>query len=222
MARLPRLVLAGHRHLVLLRALDGVAPFADEFDRQGFIDALREAAAAERVQVHAFGLHEHEARLLLTPTAAPGLSRCVQAIGRRYVSAYNRRHGRSGTLWSGRFGCALVEPGGPVLDAMVWVEAGAVAGSAPHHLGERRDMSLGEPAEYWALGNTPFERELAWRERLDAGLPAPVQAGLRRAAAGGWVHGTPVFVQALAGQVAVSRPVRPRAPGRPPRSATPV
>ena len=47
--------------------------------------------------------------LLVTPEAAGGASHMMQAIGRRYVGAFNARYGRTGTLWEGRFKSALVD-----------------------------------------------------------------------------------------------------------------
>lgn len=218
MARLPRLVLAGQPHLVIQRSVDRRAAFADAEDRARFVDVLREALAAERVQLHAYALLGHELRLLVTPPEAHSLARLMQAIGRRYVAAYNRRHGRSGTLWDGRFRAGPVEPGEPLLAAMAWVEQGEDASdatSAPHHLGASRNTLITDPPAYWRLGNTPFEREAAWRERLTHGVAAADAARLRRAALGGWAYGSAAFVEA--GTVA-GRPAGPRPRGRPRRA----
>ena len=56
MARLPRLVVAGQAHFIVQRGHSGTAVFADDIDRTAYRAALREAAAAERVQVHAYAL----------------------------------------------------------------------------------------------------------------------------------------------------------------------
>lgn len=218
MARLPRLVLAGHRHLLVLRALDGQPAFADAADRQAFIDALREALATERVQLHAYALLPGEVRLLATPPGPEPLSRLMQSVGRRYVRAYNQRRGRSGTLWDGRFRCAVVEPGANCLEAMVWIDASTddpQASSAAHHTGARRDSLLVDPSEYWSLGNTPFEREGAYRARLGTGLSPARALEIRHAALGGWAVGSPNFLETVS--TLAGRPARPRPRGRPPR-----
>jgi putative transposase len=221
MARLPRLVLPGHAHLVLQRVLPGCRPLDEAADRELCLAALREALAAEPVRLHAFGLRSDELLLVLTPAEAPALARTLQALGRRFVGAFNRRHGRSGTLWDGRFRSALLEPGAAVLQALLLADSAggeATQSSAAHHLGQRREPWLHDPAELWQLGNTPFERERAWGERLAQGLGGAEQDALRRAALGGWVHGSPPFVAALAAQT--ERPLRPRARGRPRRTAS--
>jgi putative transposase len=217
MARLPRLVVADHPHLLVQRALAVRPAFVDSTDRQRYLDTLREALAAEGVQLHAYALLADEVRLLLTPRSTDALGRLMQAIGRRYVSAYNRRHGRAGTLWEGRFRCAVVEPGPSCLDAMLWVAGSSQdpdATSGLHHIGARRDGIVTDPPEYWSLGNTPFERELAFRQRLSAGLPPARAAQILRCAHGGWAIGSPTFADAMA--AACGRPTRPRPRGRPP------
>ncbi|MDE1951125.1 MAG: transposase [Burkholderiales bacterium] len=216
MARLPRLVVPGHAHYLIQRGHSGRTIFADESDRRAYLDALREAAAAQKVAVHAWALADSEVHLLLTPPAADALARLMQAIGRRYVSAYHRRHGGSGTLWDGRFRAALVEPGATLLSALLLVDAAATATSAGHRTGESRDPLVVDPPEFWALGNTPFEREADYRTRLVQGLPEQQAQALRDAALGGWAQGSPGFIARLA--EAVGRPLRPRARGRPRRT----
>jgi putative transposase len=213
--------------LVVQRALPGLAAFRDASDRDTYRAALREAASIEQVQVHAYALLPHEVQLLLTPSQRSGLSRLLQAVGRRYVSAYNRRHGRSGTLWDGRFRCAVVEPGTWRLLALLMVDGAAAdertppAGeigttSAPHRCGGARDPMLSDPPEVWSLGNTPFERETAYRRRLEQGVAGPQFDLARRAALGGWALGSPAFVEAVS--AASDRPAAPRPRGRPARA----
>ncbi len=226
MARLPRLVLPAHAHHVVLRGTGDRPVFADELDRDAFVAALLAAGAATGVAVQAFALHTHEAQLLLTPPLAASLSRCIQALGRAYVPAHNRRHGRSGSVWDGRFRCAVVEPGDTRLAVLCLIDGGWLDGSeaprtsAPHRLGGPRLAGLDDPPEYWALGNTPFEREAAYRELLADRHPGPEQAArLRRAALGGWAAGSAAFAEQVAALSA--RPARPRPRGRPRRGPQP-
>jgi putative transposase len=221
MARLPRLVLPGQAHLVIQRGRGegaGSRVFVDADDRSAYIDALREAAVHEQVQVHAWALLDDEVQLLATPAEAAALGTLVQALGRRYVSAYNRRHRHRGSLWDGRFRCAVVEPGATRLAALRLVDGQSSepgVTSASQRTGGARDPMLVDTPEVWALGNTPFEREAAYDALLAQGLPDAQALALRRAALGGWAAGSAAFAAAIAERAA--RPARPRAPGRPRR-----
>ena len=218
MARQPRLVLPGVAHVLSLPALAGVPPFPAAADRARFLDLLREGAAVESVQVHAYALLPSEVRLLATPANEQGLSRLVQALGRRYVSAYNREHDRAGTLWSGRFRCAAVEPGGWALAALRYVDAASAEPGltgAAQRCGGARDWPLVDPAEYWQLGNTPFERESTYTRLLAEPLPEAQISRLQRCLTGGWIFGNASFAARLS--AAPQRPLSPRPRGRPAR-----
>lgn len=214
MARLPRLALPGFAHYVIQRGHNGQPVFADARDRDSYCAALAAAAATEAVHVHARALLDCEVQLLLTPDDAGALSRFVQAVNRRFVAAFNRRHGRSGALWDGRFRAAVVEPGALRLQALVLIDGAAAPEhtTAGHRLGGPRDGVATDPPEYWALGNTPFEREAAYRALLAEGVPVPVADMLRRAALGGWAAGMRVADSAAEEG---GRPLAPRPRGRP-------
>jgi len=216
MARLPRLALAGQAHWLSQHAHSAGPAFADDSDRHLYLAALQEAARSEHVRLHAFALLPQAVHLLATPAQSQGLGRLMQAVGRRYVSAYHRRHGGSGTLWSGRFRCALVQPGPTLLDVLCLLDGmDAEAGhtSQTHRTTDGHLALLTDPPEYWALGNTPFDRQARWRDRVAEGLPPATRQQLLAAAHGGWVIGSATFQQKVAETMA--RPVAPRPRGRP-------
>jgi putative transposase len=222
-ARLPRLALAGRAHYVILRTLPGVPAAVDDEDRAALLAALHEAFAQHGVALHAWSLRADRVELLATPPEPAALGLAMQALGRRYVAAYNRRHGRRGPLWDGRFRAAPVEPGAAVLRVLRLVDGAAAEGhaaaapwsSAAHRTGARRDPRLVDPPEFWALGNTPFDREAAYARLLAATVAADEAAAARSAALGGWALGSPGFAAEVA--AATARPARPRPRGRPAR-----
>ncbi|MDO9237801.1 MAG: transposase [Aquabacterium sp.] len=198
MARLPRLGLSGWPHLLVQRVHDGQLLARDDHDRQAIIDALKEGARQHGVAVHAYNLAPDHLHLLATPTTDDGLSLLLQSLGRRYVASYNRRHGRQGALWAGRYRTTVLDPARYLLDAMVFIEqhaarAGAINlaqddnwSSAQHHLGVKADPLVSDHALFWALGNTPFEREAMWRRRLESGLSVDEIDRLSQAMHKGW------------------------------------
>ncbi|MBK6863173.1 MAG: transposase [Ideonella sp.] len=225
MARLPRLAAAGYVHLLTQRGHNGEAMFRDDRDRERFVQLLREAALAHRVAIHAWALADSELLLLATPAEAPGLGRMMQALGRRYVGEFNRRHARSGTLWDGRFRATAIEAETWLLDCLCYVELAALrAGSASeaqaqrwssarHHLGLAPDALVSDHPLYWAIGNTPFEREAAHRRLLERGLGAAQARTIADAAAKGWALGSAPFAALLAERS--GRRVVPGKRGRP-------
>jgi len=227
MARLRRLVVPGLVHLLVQRGHNAQPVFVDDEDRRLYLAALLDALRSQAVVLHAYALLDNQVQLLLRPPSEPALSRMMQALGRRYVAAFNRRHGRSGTIWEGRFRAGVVQDGEPTLQGMLLVDSSparrGLAGSmqaghwssARHRLGLCRDPLVIDPPEFWGLGNTPFEREAAYAALLARGLDAEQVQRIENAAASGWALGSPQFLAEIERQL--GRPVRPRARGRPPR-----
>ena len=224
MARLARLSIGGYPHLVLRRS--GPRPlFVDDADAERMLVALRESMGAGPVAIHGYALTAHALWLLATPTDARALGLALQAMGRRYVRSYNDRHAGRGALFDGRYRAAILEPDSAFLSALQFVEtqpvrAGLVAAaedyrwsSFRHHAGFASDPTLKDHSLYWSLGNTPFERQVAYRAAVHAGLASADVARFDQALAGGWVVGSDAFVRAIA-PLCSRRPMPVRA-GRP-------
>ena len=213
MARPPRLVIPGLAHYVLLRGHNLQPVVVDEVDGHALLEALHEATRAQAVVVHAYAVLSSAVHLLLRPGSTEALSACMQNLGRRYVARFNRRHVRSGALWDSRFRAAALEPGGTTLAALRHIDTLGQGASAASRTGGPRDAMLVDPPEIWALGNTPFERELAYRELLAEELPAQTSIALDAALRGGRALGSERFLGQLA--TATGRQMLRRARGRP-------
>jgi putative transposase len=227
-ARPPRLALAGELHYVLQRGHNNQCVFVDDHDRDEYMAMLRDAARTYGLAIHGYALLPSEVHLLVTPATADSMSRVMQSLGRRYVSGFNRRNGRAGTLWAGRFRAGLIDSRSFALQALVHVESlppriGLVASaaewrwsSAAHHLGLRRDPIISEHPAYWELGNTPFERELVHAQHLREGLPPHLTAGVEAAVLRGGALGTTEFMTRVAAQSGLN--LLPKRRGRPVRT----
>jgi putative transposase len=200
------------------RVHDGQRLVQDDLDRQRLLDTLRTAARDHRVAVHAYVLAEQGWWVLATPTHSNGLSLMVQAVGRQYVAHYNRRHARQGSLWASRYKACVIASAQDLLDCMVLIESLAPEGawsSASHHLGRSVDPLVADHAQFWTLGNTPFDRDAAWKRRLEEGLPAQRSQQLRDAVSKGWAIGLDEDILRL--QQQTDRRLTPGQRGRPPK-----
>lgn len=230
MARTARISIGLEPHLVVQRG-HGLAPvFHDDDDAARYIADLREACRQHQVLLHAYALTAEQALLLLTPATHEALGRAMQTLGRRYVAWYNQRHQRRGSPWDGRFRSVLLAHN-EVLGALRYVESagGLIAsddvldeaanapawGSIAHHLGLRSDPAVTSHAVYWALGNTPFEREAAYKQWSEQGLPDRELRRIEAALKSGQPMGDEDFVQRIAQQL--ERPLLRRPRGRPRR-----
>lgn len=230
MARLPRLTLPGHLHHVIQRGNNRQSIVLDDADRTALLDAVAENAKKYQVALHAYVLMDNHVHLLLTPETADGVPRMMQAIGRRYVRHFNARHGRTGTLWEGRYRSTLLQAERYLLPCMVYldlnpVRAGLVTdpvqhgwSSHRHYIGQGSDRRITPHPAYWRLGNTPFAREAAYAELVRSGLSAAQLTVMTNALLHGWALGEPDFMAAL--QAQTDRRVSKGKPGRPPSRRT--
>lgn len=203
MARLARLHVPGLPQLLVQRGSDRQTIFVDDADRDVFLRWLRDAAREQGVAIHAYVLMPDHFHLLATPSGERSVGRMLQSIGRRYVAHFNRRVGRSGTLWAGRYRSTVIDPDSYLVMAMRYIESNPVranlvadpAGyhwsSCAHHVGIRPDPIVTDHPQYWALANTPFERQAAYRQLLDEPLAPSELAAIRASTHKGWMLAEP-------------------------------
>jgi putative transposase len=225
MARLPRLTLANQPHHIIQHGNNRQPIFVDRIDHETMLALLGENAARHGVALHAYVQMENHFHLLATPSTADALPQWMQAVGRRYVRYFNDRHGRTGTLWEGRYKSTLIQTDRYLLPCMVYmdlnpVRAGLVAdvrdypwSSYGHYAGLRHDRLLTPHPRYWALGNTPFAREAAYAELVRAGISDADRALLTEGVLHGWAVGDSQFLESL--QKTTARRVHKARPGRP-------
>ncbi|WP_038167681.1 hypothetical protein [Thiomonas sp. FB-Cd] len=166
-------------------------------------------------------------------TAAGPAARAELTHGERANEAPGTRDEARGSgrsaVWAGRFRSAVLEPQLWALSAMVWVDTAAqragVAAAAPIWAWSSAGVHCGQagprggtpalhlPAAYWALGNTPFEREAAYARMVQAGLGASEGVALERALRAGLALGDAGFVAEL--EQAAGRRLQPGVRGRP-------
>ena len=225
MARLPRLALPGYPHHVVQRGNNRQPIFFDAADRETMWSLLAEHARRHQVAVHAYVFMDSELRLLATPQTEGGLSLLMQAVGRAYVRYFNQRHGRTGTLWEGRYRSAVLQAERWLLPCMAYFDLSPVReglcespadfrwSSHGHYAGLRSDRLITPHRLYWELGNTPFARDAAYAARVGEGVRMADGAALDASVTGGWALGDADFVHAL--QQATPRRLTRARPGRP-------
>jgi putative transposase len=224
-ARLPRLTVPGYPHHLIQRGNNRQTVFTDPTDYRRMLEYLGECAPRYGVAIHAYVLMSNHFHLLATPQDGSGLSSMMQSLGRRYVRIFNERHKRSGTLWEGRYKATVIDSERYLIACMAYIELNPVrAGMAPHaadypwssyahQTGIRHDPLITPHSLYWALGNTPFSREAAYRQVVESGLGKEQIDDFTQAALKGWALGGEDFALEL--QEQTGRRAAKQKPGRP-------
>jgi putative transposase len=193
MARHPRQIVPGVAVHIRQRGVDGAACFREEVDRLVYLSALHDLLRNTRCALHAYCLMTNHTHLLVTPADEKGCSIFMRELGRRYVPYFNNRHGRTGTLWDGRFRSCLVESREYVLACYRYIErnpvrAGMVESPSAYpwssfkaNAGEPEDARLSEHPEYAALGLDRPARRAAYRRFCLADEEAGFVSAIREA-----------------------------------------
>ncbi|GAB3546073.1 transposase [Noviherbaspirillum agri] len=227
MARLPRLVVPNQTHHIIQHGNNRQAIFLEDEDYSAFLRWLREAARQFKVAIHAYVLMPNHLHLLVSPQDRTGLSKMMQWVGRHYVPYFNSKYQRTGTLWQGRYRATIIEAERYFLPCSCYIEqnpvrAGLVAAPADypwssyaHHAGTKPDPLITDHPLFWGLGNTPFDRELAYQRLMERAPGIEETNALTEATLKGWPLGSDQFKAALEKQA--SRRVIPAKRGRPPK-----
>lgn len=226
MPRARRMCQPGVLQHVLQKGNNRQTVFLDTEDYQQFLRILRETAQQFDVKIHAYVLLPGHFHIMLTPNTAYGLSLSMQALGRRYVSYFNHKYERTGTLWEGRFKSTMVQAQRHLLNCCQWLDAHPVRygladsveeyrWSSYHSLGLGEDDVLLTPHPvYQALGDAPGNRQARYRERARLPLNDTFGGDLLACTSSAVPFGDDFFKKSIAKQLGVefgyTRRGRPR------------
>jgi REP-associated tyrosine transposase len=108
MARPLRLEFPGALYYISGRTRGRAAAFRDDKDREKFLSLLGTIGPEDRWRVHGYALLRSGYELLIE-TPAGGLSHGMRSLNGRYTQWFNRRRGREGGLFEGRYKSILVQ-----------------------------------------------------------------------------------------------------------------
>jgi putative transposase len=201
-ARRARIRAAGFPLHIIQRGNNRSFCFADDADRQLYLQVLGSLASKFQCAIHAYVLMTNHVHLLMTPDTADGASIMMKQLGVRYVQHFNRTHGRTGTLWEGRFRSSVVATEGYFLCCQRYVEAnpvraGMVSHPAEYRWSSHRFNALGEADAlvtphpiYLALGRNAAEREEVYRGLSGTDIDALSLQSIRAATNSGQMLGS--------------------------------
>lgn len=232
MARQARDARSGRTYHLVQRGHDHAEIFRDDQDRKSYLESFLQASIGLGLRVHAYSLLKTEAHWLVTPQRADAMADVVQQVGRSYVRRYNSRWSRQGTLWEGRYRAYWIdEPafGLIVQRAIEWMPVRELLAPKPAdwkwssihtHCGQAPEQRIAALPSYWALGNTPFEREAQYLAIIDQPITEGSWEHIKKGLASGRPWATEELMASLPALERERWFRRPR--GRPAKSSQPL
>jgi putative transposase len=218
MPRHARLRIAGLPLHTIQRGNNHAACFTGQADQRLYLALVAELAPRFSCAIHAYVLMTNHVHLLMTPAEATGPSAFMKHLGQRYVQYVNRNHGRSGSLWEGRFRSSIVDSDGYLLRCHRYIEcnpvrAGMVASPADYPWSSYRANAFGERdpvitphARYLALGENDAQRRANYLGLFQGEMTPAELSRIRDAANGGFALGSTGFVEQI--ERTLGRPAR--------------
>lgn len=202
MPRSARVVISGVPLHVVQRGNNRAACFFSEGDRLAYLRLLLEYSREANCLIHAYCLMTNHVHLLFTPGEADACGWLMKNVGQHYVQHVNRVHGRTGTLWEGRFRSSVAASAEYILACYRYIELNPVrAGLADHpgkyewssyrHNADGQEQSLlGPHPVYLGLEDEPALRRRTYRGLFDIPIPQEMLDEIRSATRIGRVLGS--------------------------------
>jgi putative transposase len=160
---------------VFPRGINGGAIVHDDDDRSHLLRAIVKSTSENGTEINSFSLMTTHYHLIVTPTSETSLEKSMQSIGISHTRFFNRKYGRTGTLWNERYGGAPLDDERYFYNCMRYVDLNAfrahmVASPDEWTWCSYRFHALGQPCDfltphplYIRLGATAKARQEAYR-----------------------------------------------------------
>ena len=214
---------------IVQRGHNRAACFRRDSDYLLYLLHLRELSEKHGCHVHAYCLMTNHVHILLTPATSDACTLLMRDLGQRYVQHFNRRYGRTGTLWEGRFRSFIAETARYVLACYRYIElnpvdAGMVNDPATYpwssygaNTGTRVDPLVEAHPEFLALGSEAPGRHASYARLVGTGIEPSLLREIREAEDTGYPLASEVFKADLAARLGLK--TEPGRPGRPVKKA---
>ncbi len=225
MPRQLRFVVAGVAAHVTQRGHNGADCFTCDSDYLIYLLHLRELCEKHACAVHAYCLMTNHVHLLVTPSKELACTNLMRDLGQRYVQYFNRRYGRIGTLWQGRYWANVVESARYLLGTYRYIERNPVAArmvqapqdyrwsSVAANTGQRADALVTPHSEYMSLGLDEASRHENYSRLVQESVEEELVRQIRESRDTGYPLASDAFKAGLAARL--GRRTEPGKAGRP-------
>ena len=109
MARKTRISLPNIPQHIIKKGMNQEKIFHDNEDYDIFFKFMQESAKKLEIKIYSYILMKDFFEFVISSSISENISKYMQTLARRYVSYYNKKYERSGTIWEGRYKTSLVE-----------------------------------------------------------------------------------------------------------------
>jgi putative transposase len=144
MPRANRYVLPGHIYHLTHRCHDRKFLLRFAKDRDNYRRRLREAVLNSEASLLTYNITSNHVHLLVYAKAVDSTARLMQQAAGEMARDYNRRKGRSGAFWEGRYHATMVGSGEYLWECLKYIELNMVRCGVAAHPGQWDWSGYGE------------------------------------------------------------------------------
>jgi len=221
MARKIRVFIKHIPHIIHIDSLKELELFRDSEDYELFLSLLLVLSKQNSLEIHSYLLMPKFIEILATPKEVDSIPKFIQTLGRRYVAFYNKKYGRRGSLFNGRYKLSIVEAKRYLFEVMVYIESHPKHpkrykySSLQKNLFNKRDDIVKFHNLYRQLGVTDKERILKYEKIFSLSLTKQKSAFIKECIDKQLIVGDKGFINSLEKEIGAKLQRRRR--GRPPK-----
>lgn len=225
MPRIGRLIIPNYPHHVIHRGHNRQPIFVQADDYHYYLDNLVECKDELNCHLHAYCLMTNHVHLVIDPGSDPeSLGKLMKKVAARQTRYVNRKEGRSGTLWEGRYRSSIICKETYLLACCRYVEMNPVRACMVSHPGEYcwssykektgEDSKLLDPdPSFLALAADEHQRKKAYEKWVLSSIPDGEWERIREAVQRGHLTGTHRLEEEVAKRLGIR--LEMKKPGRP-------
>lgn len=205
MPRRPRFDEPGVPQHVIQRGNNRMPMFTATEEYEAFARWLGTAVRRYDCHVHAYVFMTNHVHFLMTPFHHGAMGRVMQMVGRLYVRYFNERHGRTGTLWEGRYRSTPVDTDRYFMACHRYIELNPVRAGLTNRPADYRwsshtanafgaqDLLVSPHPLYLSLAGSPNERRVAYRALFRSAIEADMMQRIRSSIHAEWPLGSDAY-----------------------------
>lgn len=156
MPRKARIDAPGAMHHIIVRGIERKKIFADDTDRENFLDRLGKIVEDTQTGCFAWALIPNHFHLLLR-TGATEISRVMQRLLTGYAVSFNRRHRRHGHLFQNRYKSILCQEEAYLLELVRYIHLNPLRAQIIKELKELEKYHYCGHSAFFKKGHRPWQ-----------------------------------------------------------------
>ncbi|WP_372368332.1 transposase [Candidatus Uabimicrobium sp. HlEnr_7] len=205
--RAPRLIYVGGIYHVVARCNNRQHFFNNHEDFNLYLTMLNKARDKYNVNIHGFCATNNHIHLILGTPQNKYLSLFMQYAQSHFAKAYNKKYGKTGHFWAGRYHSTIIDSEEYYMNCLLYVELNMTRNGAKKHPKNWKYSSYKQHAygkgtfqidyhdQYLQLGSSPKQRQKKYRQIMQSAMQEKGLLKKQQPITYGIIYGSKQFIQ---------------------------